>query len=309
MQKRTIIFVIAILISALLSTGCTQSQPGQQTPQPTSAQPTSIQKTDTIQIAATQLGNILVDKNGMALYYFARDTPANGTSSCNSGCAAIWPAFNVSTISVSPPLSLTDFSTLTRDDGTQQVAFWGWPLYYYQNDKKPGDVNGEGFLKIWYVVKPDYSVMVEQKDPLGSYITDDSGMTLYYFLNDTPGTSTCTGPCSATWTPFSADPLVPPSLLKSSDFSTISRADGMNQTAFMGRPLYTYTNDMQPGDATGQGYANLWYVANVSGVVPTVAPPATTATMATMATTVTMVTPTNTPTTVSPYGGGSSGGY
>lgn len=172
-------------------------------------------------------------------------------------------------------------------------------------------MKGEGFLNIWYVAKPDYSVMIEQKDPLGSYLTDESGMKLYYFQKDSAGTSACTRDCNSTWLPFNADPLVLPSLLKNSDFSTVSWADGMKQIAFMGRPLYYYVNDINPGDTAGQGFNNLWYVANVSGVVPTSTTPATTATMAsaTTMTTVTMITPTTTPTTISSSGGGSSGGY
>ena len=58
-----------------------------------------------------------------------------------------------------------------------------------------------------------------------------------------------------------------------SDFSTVSRADGVKQTAFMGRPLYSYTGDAKPGTVNGQGFGGFWYVANVSGTTP--APAAT----------------------------------
>jgi hypothetical protein len=30
----------------------------------------------------------------------------------------------------------------------------GWPLYYYSADKAPGDTNGYGFNKLWYVMSP-----------------------------------------------------------------------------------------------------------------------------------------------------------
>ncbi len=44
----------------------------------------------------------------------------------------------------------------------------------------------------------------------------------------------------------------------------------------MGRPLYIYSLDKKPGDTSGQGFNNLWYVANVSGTVPAAVTPAAT---------------------------------
>ena len=37
-----------------------------------------------------------------------------------------------------------DLSVITRDDGSKQVAYKGLPLYFWQNDKAPGDVTGNG---------------------------------------------------------------------------------------------------------------------------------------------------------------------
>ena len=67
----------------------------------------------------------------------------------------------------------------------------------------------------------------------------------------------------------------------------------MKQLAYMGRPLYTYSPDKKPGDVNGQGFNNLWFVANVSGVVPAAATPTAT---------------TKPPTTVD-YSSSSGGGY
>jgi predicted lipoprotein with Yx(FWY)xxD motif len=44
--------------------------------------------------------------------------------------------------------------TTKRTDGSTQVTFNGWPLYYWANDKKPGDVTGENVQGVWFVITP-----------------------------------------------------------------------------------------------------------------------------------------------------------
>jgi predicted lipoprotein with Yx(FWY)xxD motif len=178
-----------------------------------------------------------------------------------------------------------------------QTTWHGWPLYYYQADKKPGDVYGENVQQVWFVAKPGENVLAAHTPALGLYLTDASGMTLYVFTKDTTGTGTCTGACLAKWPAFNAATISAPSVLAPANFSAATRADGGNQTAWMGRPLYYYAGDMKPGDANGQGFNSLWYVANVSGMTPVV-------------TAVPTPVPTKVPTTVTTpvsYGGG--GGY
>ena len=46
----------------------------------------------------------------------------------------------------------------------------------------------------------------------------------------------------------------------------------MKQTAFMGRPLYYFSDDAKPGDVKGQGFNDVWYVANITGTIPVVTP-------------------------------------
>jgi predicted lipoprotein with Yx(FWY)xxD motif len=280
--------LILLVIGAVLIAGCTQ-QPVQPAPQPT-PQATTTPSADTIGTTAGPLGTILVDARGMTLYYFANDIPASGASSCSGQCAVIWPVFSVDSVKVSAPLDPADFGSITRADGTKQTTYYGWPLYYYQADTKAGDAGGENVLKVWFVIKPDESVLIAHTTDLGLYLTDTAGKTLYYFTKDTAGTSACTGSCLATWPAFSADPVTAPSVLKPSDFSAVSRADGTKQTAFMGRPLYSYSGDAKPGDVNGQGFGGFWYVANVSGTTPAATPLPTTIT------------------TLSPSGGGYGGG-
>jgi predicted lipoprotein with Yx(FWY)xxD motif len=113
-------------------------------------------------------------------------------------------------------------------------------------------------------------VLIAHAPAPGLYLTDSTGMTLYVFTKDSAGTSACTGACLAKWPAFSAATVSAPSVLKPADFTAVSRADNVSQTAYMGRPLYYYSGDTKPGDMNGQGFNKLWYAANVSGMVPVV---------------------------------------
>ena len=48
----------------------------------------------------------------------------------------------------------TLLGTLTRDDGTVQVTYNGWPLYHFSGDTAPGDTNGQGLEGVWFLVSP-----------------------------------------------------------------------------------------------------------------------------------------------------------
>lgn len=101
---------------------------------------------------------------------------------------------------------------------------------------------------------------------LGTIITDADGMTLYVFLNDPEGESTCTGDCAATWPPLivrgelEAGGDVDESLL-----GTIEHPDGGTQATYAGQPLYYYAPDEQPGDTNGQGAGDVWFVVSPAG--------------------------------------------
>jgi predicted lipoprotein with Yx(FWY)xxD motif len=43
---------------------------------------------------------------------------------------------------------------MTRDDGSLQVTYNGYPLYTYTGDINPGDANGDGLAGIWSLAKP-----------------------------------------------------------------------------------------------------------------------------------------------------------
>jgi predicted lipoprotein with Yx(FWY)xxD motif len=99
-------------------------------------------------------GTFLVDAKGMTLYLFTNDSP--NTSTCYSKCASYWPPLLSSGTPVyGNGVDVSKLGSTNRTDGTQQVTYNGWPLYYFSKDTIPGDVIGQGVTNSWYMVAPD----------------------------------------------------------------------------------------------------------------------------------------------------------
>ncbi len=224
----------------------------------------------TVNIAYNEkVGFYLVDSRGRTLYFFAKDY--DGKSHCYGECAQKWPVFYAENLVLPLGLNPDDFGVITRDDGTKQLTYKGWPLYYFFKDTKPGDINGDGVKGVWFVAKPDYTVMVAVKEGLGAYLVDAYGRTLYFFAKDTEGNSTCYGQCAQKWPPMAPKPsnaIVIPSTLNITDFQVIMRNDGTLQLVYKGHPLYYWINDKARGDTNGHGVKDVWYVANIKGELP-----------------------------------------
>ena len=102
-------------------------------------------------------GVILVDADsGLTLYYFENDVRDSGVSACTEGCLAAWPALTVAegaTPTGGEGVDNAKLGTITRaDTGELQVTYDGLPLYFFQNDKEPGDLNG--VYDLWVTVSP-----------------------------------------------------------------------------------------------------------------------------------------------------------
>jgi len=105
-------------------------------------------------------GTILTDDAGMTLYLFTSDSP--GVSTCFEGCLTVWPPLLTDGEPVAQGAADTALlGTLTRDDGTLQVTYGGWPLYFYAADMAAGDTNGQGVSDVWFVVAPDGSAVTD----------------------------------------------------------------------------------------------------------------------------------------------------
>ena len=106
---------------------------------------------------------IVVDGKGRSVYMFVLDT--RGKATCIPG----WeehPACHI----VLPPvrgipragagIDGSKLGTTKRSDGTQ-ITYNGRPLYYFKGagygdpDLKPGDLHGQGFYQMFYVLSPN----------------------------------------------------------------------------------------------------------------------------------------------------------
>jgi predicted lipoprotein with Yx(FWY)xxD motif len=115
-------------------------------------------------------------------------------------------------------------------------------------------------FSLMVVVKAEYTIGVSEDRNLGRYLTDEHGMTLYYFRGDNQGTSNCYGDCPKNWPPFYTENIDTPKEINDYDFTTITREDGKLQTTYKGRPLYLHKDDFRAGDITGQGISNMWFI-------------------------------------------------
>lgn len=112
----------------------------------------------------------------------------------------------------------------------------------------------------------DVGVQLTPNPTLGAYLTDNQGKTLYLFTKDTKNTSTCYDQCAENWPPLlvqakpSAGKGVAASLL-----GTAQRKDGKLQATYNGLPLYYFAKDAKPGDTTGQGVGDVWFVVSPYG--------------------------------------------
>lgn len=120
---------------------------------PSEAPPSQAAADATIALATNALGDIIVAADGKTLYAFTPDTA--GESTCYDDCAAQWPpllATDAASVSAGAGLDATKLTTVDRTDGTKQVKYGAWPLYYFAGDTAAGDTNGQGLGTKWYVV-------------------------------------------------------------------------------------------------------------------------------------------------------------
>lgn len=129
-----------------------------------------------------EFGAYIADADGRALYMFTADTQGqeeqNAASNCYDACADAWPPLlSEEAMAEDEPMMEEKpqagkkinkqlVGTIERTDGTTQLTYNGWPLYYYVRDTGPGEVTGQdvqGFGGEWYLVAPDGTKIDNEK--------------------------------------------------------------------------------------------------------------------------------------------------
>jgi len=107
------------------------------------------------------------------------------------------------------------------------------------------------------------------KSRLGPILVDSRGITLYDFVKDKRGTSSCYGACAALWPPlFAKGKPHAGHGVRASLLGTTRRKDGKLEVTYNHHPLYYYVSDRKPGQTTGQRlnqFGGLWWVLSPSG--------------------------------------------
>lgn len=101
----------------------------------------------------TSAGEVYVDQNGMTLYTFDKDAMGAAMSACTGKCLVNWPPFQAGEGAMADDkwtiVEYTDADGMVKN----MWAYEGKPLYLYIEDKKSGDVMGDGKGGVWHVAK------------------------------------------------------------------------------------------------------------------------------------------------------------
>jgi predicted lipoprotein with Yx(FWY)xxD motif len=103
----------------------------------------------------------------------------------------------------------------------------------------------------------------------GEIVVDGKGMSVYYFTKDVKdsGKSNCTGDCLVAWPPVLTTNDTPTVEGVTGKVGTIDTPDGKKQVTIEGMPVYLWEKDKAPGDTTGQGVGNVWYLVAPDGAM------------------------------------------
>mgnify|MGYP001272968534 FL=1 len=101
----------------------------------------------------SDLGPILVDGEGRTLYLTLED--GSEGAGCDEACARYWPRFTSEGLpEASTGVNADLLGLQDMGDGTQQITYNGWPLYYFVHDRGPGVTRGQASADLWYAVSP-----------------------------------------------------------------------------------------------------------------------------------------------------------
>jgi len=293
MRRSRLILSVTSAVAALALLGACGGSPTVGNPLPVARQQLPAANASGAGAAATKLtvvdlgklGQVLTDKDGYTLYRFDDDTAKPPKSNCDGSCATAWPpALSQGEVEVDG-VDAGLVGKVTRADGSEQVTVGGWALYRFAKDTQPGDAKGQGVGGKWFAATSDggkagqaagTKLSASEVVGIGPVITDNNGFTLYLFQKDkkNPSKSTCDNECAAKWPPVLVNGDVELQGIAKKLLGSVERADGGKQVTIGGWPVYRYSRDTAPGQATGQGVDGNWFVIEPAGCKSGATPPA-----------------------------------
>jgi predicted lipoprotein with Yx(FWY)xxD motif len=152
-------------------------------------------------------------------------------------------------------------SIISRRAGLAMLVFVGLAVLVACGSSKTGSSTGTSSAG---------PVTVETRTgPMGTYLTDGQGRSLYLFVADTSGTSTCNGACAGEWPPvLTSDTPQAGKGATASMLGTVDRSDGTKQVTYNNHPLYLFHRDSAAGEVQGQGvneFGALWWLVTPAG--------------------------------------------
>lgn len=274
--------VLSVLAGIALLAGC-GAEPAVPMRFEAAAAPEVMARPVAVNVAEVEgLGEVLTTEDGRTLYLFTQDSSAPSTTTCLGGCARKWPPLMATGGVRVTGAEQKLIGTLIRPDGGTQVTVGGWPVYTFAWDGAPGQAEGQGAQGKWFAVTPEgkkagvpATVEVRAADipGFGPALTDRNGRTLYLLTldNTDPSRSTCEGDCAATWPPLLVTGEVKLFGVAPELVGEVGRLDGTRQVTVGGWPVYTYTGDTAPGQTTGHGASDAWFVIAPEGCKSTAA--------------------------------------
>jgi predicted lipoprotein with Yx(FWY)xxD motif len=115
-------------------------------------------------------------------------------------------------------------------------------------------------------VSPGPVVVAASPGPLGVYLVDGAGRTLYLFDADSGGVSSGVDACAISWPPLTVTGLPRADAGAAADkLGTVARADGSLQVQYAGHPLYFFAGDQTVGQTGGEGSDGKWWIVGPDG--------------------------------------------
>ena len=111
------------------------------------------------------------------------------------------------------------------------------------------------------------TVQIANNPDLGQVLVTADGQTLYTNTVDTPEALKCTdNACTDFWKPYAVGGQPTAAEGFPGSLGMVIRPDGSMQVTYNDQPLYTFSEDSQPGQAKGNGFADLggtWHVVTL----------------------------------------------